>query len=444
MQQPDIVTMDSEQDFDSVLEQLGKEVLFDVDVVDPYTAQHGGQSSSQEGEKKNPTTVTSTNSSTKTTSCGSSSSSSSSSSNNNNNTQPLKGDCVDVCGSKGAADSVVQLDVEVKLNAKNSFVVTKGGNVIEFVIYPTDVNTPKGIKETRIQYNADFWLKLAEKKAEVLQHLDNKEEGNYLIHQSKYIEVIEKWDIFFANIVVYSRKGTAKRDISVPLREAEFRQLMSYEPHITKLMRPISFSSEASKKRGQEQQGKGPAKSRKVMGEHEGNFFVWQCGQTVSTDIFFHEDHARANALMDPEVEENKENLCITSLKMPVPSPCKFVKYAYLYLWRRVAEEQRWGKNDNGQPFQKCSLEQALESAEVPPEWMLTFFKQYFITVGAPPPAAGHLPILNSLLSFVDKETLKKEAIDMHEDNTSYNLLCRYLLPSVLKRKVKKPPQKGQ
>ena len=331
-------------------------------------------------------------------------------------------------GGESAKEQPPQLEMEqeVMLSEKNSVQVLNNGNTIQFVIYPTDPNCPAELQPTRISYTAAFWLKLVANKDKILEALDKQQGSLISIYRGKHVHVTTDYDMWWANIVVYTRKGAPLRDISVYLREAEFRDLMVVEPQITALVR-----RSVAEKRSQAQKRKSngqPLKKDKVL---EGNFFIWQCQEVVSHDFFFSAEDARTNAMQDSRVAENKENLAISSVKMAMPPIANFLRYAYLFCLRRVAEENRWGLVD-GVAVEKFSLEAGLDTAVVPGDWMWTFYQQFFLTAGVPAPSEGPHTYIASLECYVGKKQLCEEAAKLKEDNSSYNLLCRYILPMVM------------
>ena len=299
------------------------------------------------------------------------------------------------------------------LSKKNDVRVV-GGKTVEFVIKPTMEGT-EDLEPTRVHFTAPYWLKLKEQMPTITKQLKARCVARVKVYNNKYVQVKEDFGYWWANLVSYSRRGDIITASSVWLKEFEWDNLVLAESDITSYMRGVV----AVQQRKKMQQQMRPTSK-------QGLLYKWQCGDIHSQEYFFGEEDAEKNAKGNPQVAANIKSLKITSVQSALPDVAKFVRYAYIFCLRHLAED-KWEEDK-----ENITRDDAYNSVAVPSDWVSALYSQFYLTAGVVPPREGCDVMLDSLLCFVPKDCLIKEAQQLPQDNSAYHLLCQGVVTTYL------------
>lgn len=110
--------------------------------------------------------------------------------------------------------------------------------------------------------------------------------------------------------------------------------------------------------------------------------FTWKWKDTHPREdakYFFRKDHARENAILDPDIETHQDSLQIYSESIPSPYKVKdFLEYAYAYVWARECKSHldQWARDHPGQTMElsdKC-MDSDVTVPKQPINSMFVFF----------------------------------------------------------------------
>lgn len=261
-------------------------------------------------------------------------------------------------------------------------------------------------QESTVSYSMYIWKKFVELAPTLTEALENREEISIQIYKQKYARVIHNMSYgWVVSIILVDQYGKTLYKYCAQFREDEWEELCSLFGWVESKheeMNMLKKEQKASAKALKEQQKSQKKKSL---------LYMWQCGETKSLDYFFSQEDARNNALRDPEIEAQQENLQVTAVHVDQPFEVSgFLKFAYSYIW---AQEFIKYEKDIKEAGLQGTSEATLEEMVVSKEVMSTMFLHFFLAQGLP--CEDFQTEWVNLHNYSSKEELKNVAVKMIE-----------------------------
>ena len=299
--------------------------------------------------------------------------------------------------------------------------VSYSGTLVHFIIFPTEEGSD-GIDPTVVSYTTAVWKKLKYQMSRATAQLKEREKGKIKLMANKYLDIKpgskdEKW---FINIMTYTRSGSPIYNSCVFFSEEEWMNLVNAEPKITEKIEYFAKKEHTAKKL---RTSLAPQQGSSRMGI----LFHWVYLGKTSEEKFFTKEHAMENcrALFS---EASNNEITINKEQIIPPSLPKFLRFAYCYGKRAIADQAYTYQVDTDNSFDTI-----LENTEVPHNYLVTAFTQFYLYMGIPLAASKAEPYITSLLAYNSIEELNKEtkAMDMMAKSANH-LLCRDIIPNFL------------
>lgn len=307
------------------------------------------------------------------------------------------------------------------LSNKNDIRVVQG-RWVEFAIKPTREGT-EDMEPTRVQFSLLYWKKLKEQMGAVSQKLKSRSQGKVQIYKTKYVEVKENFGCWWANLLSYTRKGQVINPASVWLRECEWNNLMLVEKRITKHLQDGQLATQVQRNREKQE--------RKEANRKAAVLYQWRCGDTCSVEEFFSKETAERNALADPDVYRQRDLLVLETVSREMPCVATIVRFAYMFLLNYLGNKTFEAEKDK-----HPTKEAAYNATEVPPVWIKAMYCHFHRSAGVALSCLENSSeceaTLHSLLSFVTKDQLVMEALQLQPDYSAKYLLCEEALSSII------------
>ncbi len=297
--------------------------------------------------------------------------------------------------------------------------VSYSGTLVHFIIFPTEEGS-EGIDPCVVSFNTTLWKKLKYEMSRATAQLNEREKGKIKLMSSKYLDIKSgnKVDHWYVNIMTYTRSGAPIYNSCVYLTEEEWLNLVNCEPKITEKIEYIAKQEQAAKRL---------KTSTSANASKMGILYHWVYMGKSSEEKFFSEEHAmkscqaRFPEASIHEIVINRENI------LP-PSLPKFLHFAYCYGKRAIADHMYTYQVDTDESFDSI-----LQRLELPHNWLVTAFTQFYLHMGISHSASKAEPYIAALLCYIPVEQLNQQVKELDMTAKSpFHLLCKDLIHNFL------------